>query len=204
MIVEMKTYLLKPATASQVQKAFAEALPERVKISPMAGYWNTEVGTLNQVIQLWPYENLAEREQIEEQAAQLSRWPPDIRNQIVEEHSQMLSPAPFSPPLAERVTGDIYEIRSYLYRSGTIPKVIELWAEAIEARTKLSPLAGCWYSETGQLNRWVHIWPYRDAAERQRLRAESTKIKGWPPPTAEFLIEMRNALAVAAPFSPLR
>jgi NIPSNAP len=106
--------------------------------------------------------------------------------------------------LGERVTGDIYEIRSYLYRPGTIPKVIELWQPVIEQRMKLSPLAGCWYSEIGQLNRWVHIWPYRDAAERQRLRAESVRIKGWPPPTAEFLVEMTNMLAIAAPFSPLR
>jgi hypothetical protein len=73
----------------------------------------------------------------------------------------------------------------------------------MDERTKLSPLAGCYYSDIGPLHRWVHIWPYADAAERQRIRAEAVARRLWPPDTTEFMLKMENALAVPAPFSPL-
>ena len=30
----------------------------RAKVSPLAAFWHTEVGPLNRVIHVWPYENL--------------------------------------------------------------------------------------------------------------------------------------------------
>jgi hypothetical protein len=44
--------------------------------------------------------------------------------------------------------------------------VIDRWSTHIEARTKLSPLVGAWYTELGGLNKWCHIWAYKDAADR--------------------------------------
>ena len=55
MIFEMRTYLMKPGTIPQVEEAFATALPGRLKLSPLAGFWRTEVGMLNQIIHVWPY-----------------------------------------------------------------------------------------------------------------------------------------------------
>ena len=60
-------------------------------------------------------------------------------------------------------TGNVYEMRTYTYASGDIPKVLEGWSKAIEAREKFSPLAACWTSELGGLNKFVHIWVYKDS-----------------------------------------
>jgi hypothetical protein len=97
----------------------------------------------------------------------------------------------------------VYEIRQYIYQSGTIPKVIDAWTPLIEARMKLSPMVGCWYTEIGPQHQWVHIWPFQDASERQRVRAEAVERKMWPPVTAEWLLRMENCLAIPASFSPL-
>jgi len=204
MIVEMETYLLQPKTPKLAEQRFEQALPARSQLSPLAAFWHTEVGTLNQIILLWPYASMAERERIQAEAARLKGWPPDIREYSVEEQRTILVPAPFSPPLEARRLGNIYEIRTYTYRPGSIPTVIERWSRMMDERTKLSPLAGCWFSDVGPLHRWVHIWPYADAAERQRIRAEAVARRIWPPDTNEFMLRMENVLAVPAPFSPLR
>jgi hypothetical protein len=204
MIVEMQTILLRPKSPKLIEQRFEQALPTRSKLSPLAAFWHTEVGTLNQIILMWPYAGVAERERVQAEAARLPGWPPDYLEYGVEEQSTILIPAPFSPPLEPRKLGNIYEIRNYTFRPGSIPTVIERWSKMMDERTKLSPLAGCWYSDTGPMHHWVHIWPYTDAAARQRIRAEAVTRGIWPPDTTEFMLKMENVLAVPAPFSPLR
>jgi hypothetical protein len=47
MLIEMRTYTLKPGAVREVEKRFAEALPTREKHSKLAALWHTEIGTLN-------------------------------------------------------------------------------------------------------------------------------------------------------------
>ena len=65
MIVEMRTTLVRPMTQKKVEERFAQALPERQKLSPLGGFFHTDVGTLNQIIELWPYDNMAQREDVQ-------------------------------------------------------------------------------------------------------------------------------------------
>lgn len=203
MIVEMRTYLLKPGGVPGFMERFAEGLPARLQFSRLGGIWHSDVGTLNQVIHIWPYESFEERERIGVEARKTGKWPPKTHEFILLQDNKILQPAPFSPPLEEKKLGDLYEIRTYTYEHGAIPKVLERWEKVIAARTRLSPLAGCWYSAIGPLNQFIHIWPYKDAAERQRIRAEAVKTGQWPPETKEFLLKQENTLVIPAPFSPL-
>lgn len=203
MIVEMRTTRVKPFAAKKFEEGFAQALPDRQKLSPLGGFFHTDVGLLNQMIELWPYENLAQREDVAGRAAKIG-WPPDSREYIIEQDTKILKPAPFSPPFKTGKFGNVYEIRQYIYQAGSIPKVIDAWVPLIEARMKMSPMVGAWYTDIGPLHQWVHIWPFQDAAERQRIRAEAVERKMWPPVTAEWLLRMENCLALPAPFSPLR
>lgn len=205
MIVEMRTYTVKPGTAATVADRFAQALPGRVKHSPLAAFWTTEIGPLNQVIHVWPYESMGERDRIRAEAVKAGGWPPDIKEFVVDMETKILLPTPFSPALEPRELGKIYEIRSYIYRPGAIPGVIKAWQESIGARTKLSPLVGCWYTEVGPLNQWVHVWAYKDLDERLRIRGEAVKQGIWPPKSPEgMLLKQENAIAIPAAFSPLR
>ena len=206
MIVEMRTYTLKPTTVAAFEERFGAALPARVELSPLAAFWHTEVGPLNRVIHVWPYADLNERARIRAKALTLANWPPNAMEFIVDMQSEIFLPAPFSPPLEPRELGGIYEIRSYTLAPGAIPGMIERWSTKIEARTKLSPLVGAWYSELGALNKWVHIWAYKDASERQRIRAEAVARGVWPPggAAAGAVVRQENMLVVPAAFSPLR
>ena len=203
MIIEMRTYLLKPGTVAAFEERFAEGLTARLQFSKLGGLWHSEVGTLNQVVHVWPYESFEDRERIGQEARKTGKWPPKTHEFIILQENKILLPAPFSPPLEERKLGNLYEIRSYTYQPGAMPTVLERFGNVMPERVKVSPLAGAWYSAIGSLNQFVHVWAYRDAGERDRLREEARKIKGWPPQTREFLLKQENTLVVPAACSPL-
>ena len=206
MIVEMRTYTLKPGSTPTVLERFGKALPVRQKLSPLAAFWYTDVGPLNQIIHVWCYEDTATRDKIRAQSQKIEGWPPDIHEFVTDQETKIMIPAPFSPPLEPRTLGNCYEIRTYVYKPRSIPHVIDSWSAAIGERTKLSPLVGAFYSEVGILNQYVHIWAYKDAGERSRIRAEAVSKGIWPPKSRvpDILVKQQNALCIPAPFSPLK
>jgi hypothetical protein len=205
MIIEMRTYTLQPGTLAEVEKRFAEALPIREKHSKLAAFWHTEIGPLNQIIHVWTYDSFEQRLAVREAAMREEGWPPAIREFVVGMQNEAFLPAPFSPALAPRQVGPLFEIRQYTLRGGEIPGLIGRWSEKIEGRTKFSPLVGAWYSEIGTLNKWVHIWAYKDANERFSVRAAAAAGGQWParnPPGV--VIKQENALVMPSAFSPIR
>src|SRR5207237_137811 len=104
----------------------------------------------------------------------------------------------------------IFEMRTYRLQPGSVPEVekrfgaaptvIERWAERIERRVKLSPLAVAGHTELGPLNQWIHIWAYKDAAERFRIRDEARATGAWPPNTRGQFVKQENMLVVPASF----
>jgi hypothetical protein len=206
MIIEVRTYALKPGSLAEVEKRFGEALPGREKLSKLAAFWHTEVGPLNEITHIWPYDSFEQRMEIRAEAIRTGVWPPKTSEFIVSMQSEIFLPAPFSPLLEPREVGPLFEMRTYTYAPGAIPGVIERWAPKIDARVKLSPLIGAWYTELGGLNKWVHIWAYKDAVERQRVRVEAMSQGIWPPPSAGpgLLLKQENKLVMPASFSPLR
>lgn len=205
MIIEMRTYTLQPGTLAEVEKRFGASLPNREKHSKLAAFWHTEVGPLNQIIHVWAYDSFEQRAKVRTAATKEEGWPPPIREFVVSQQSEIFNPAPFSPPLEPRTVGPLFEMRQYTLIAGAIPGLIERWSEKIEARTKFSPLVGGWYSEFGALNKWVHIWAYKDAAERSSVRAAAAASGNWParnPPGT--VVKQENALLMPAAFSPIR
>ena len=140
MIYEMRTYTLKPGTVPKAEEAFAERIAERIKLSPLGGFWRTEVGTLNQIIHVWPYKDTNERAKIRAEAIEKKIWPPKIADFVLDMESKILLGAPFSPNFAPGEHGGIYEFRTYTFATGMIPKVIERWSGHIKQRVALSPL----------------------------------------------------------------
>ena len=205
MFYEMRTYTLKPGAVPEFEAVFAKRQPFREKYSKLGGFWHTDFGTLNQVIHVWPYETVQQRSDVREAMGKdtdLQKLP--VSEFIVEQEAEFLTCAPFMRPLAPANLGNFYEMRTYSYRRGTIPEVLRRWGEAVPVREKYSPLAACWYTETGGLNKFIHVWPYKDFTEREKIRAESSKEPLWPPPTSEFMIKQEVKILLPASFSPMQ
>ena len=209
MIYEMRTYDLKPRSLPEVLKRFGEGYETtRKKFSPLAAFWYTEIGPLNQIIHVWPYKDLAERTRIRAEAVAAGGWPPKTAEFIVSMKSEIFVPWDNSPLLEPGERGPYFEMRTYTMSPGDGPKVQKAWAGALPARQKLSPLIATWFSELGGLNKFVHIWPYKSLEQRTTVRAQALASGAWPPsaaPDAAYTtVAQENKILLAAPFSPLK
>ena len=96
----------------------------------------------------------------------------------------------------------IYEFRTYRLVPRSVPEVERLFGEAYEHRKKYSELTAFWHTEIGPLNEVVHLWGYKDLAERARVRAEAAKDPNWPPKIRGHIESMRSEIVVPFPFLP--
>jgi hypothetical protein len=96
----------------------------------------------------------------------------------------------------------IYEFRTYTLHPRTLPEFIKRWEPMIEKRQTYSKLAAFWYTEIGPLNQVIHVWAYENAMERSKIRAQVVSDKVWPPPTSDFITEMKSEIFEPLPFSP--
>jgi hypothetical protein len=205
MIYEVRTYDLKPRSVPEVLKRTGEKLKEgRQKYSQLGGYWYTEMGPLNQIVHIWPYEDLNKRAEVRKKVVDDGVWPPNNGEFTLNMQSEIYYPAPFMEPLGEREIGPIYEMRIYTYAGGAIPKVIEAWGGAIKERIKYSPLVAAMYSDIGGLNKWIHIWAYKSFEERSKVRAETRESGVWPAPGGPSPIKQENKIMLPADFSPMK
>ena len=208
MIYEVRTYTLRPGTVPDFEERYAKRLALRERHSKLGAFWHTEFGPLNQVVHVYPYDDLRHRTAVRAAMAQDAERNamPGGGEFIVAQEAEIVNPAPFMRPLGSRDygTGNVYEMRMYTYAAGDIPKVLDAWAKAIEAREKFSPLAACWTTELGGLNKFVHVWAYKSLDERTRIREESRKGGNWPPQSGVRPIRQENKLLIPATFSPVR
>jgi len=89
-------------------------------------------------------------------------------------------PAPFSPPLEPRNVGPIFEIRSTRCNRRD-PGHDRAVGREDRGPAKFSPLVGAWHTEFGTLNKWCHIWAYKDAKQRFEVRDAARAAGAWPP-----------------------
>ena len=119
MLYELRTYNLTANSVPEVERRFAEKIEARMKLSPLVGFWHTDIGPLNQIVHLWAYESLQHRADTRAKAIADKVWPPDITEFIVSMESDILTPSPVNDPLdGPREWGNLYELRMYTYPSG--------------------------------------------------------------------------------------
>jgi len=197
MIVELRTYLLRPDSVQQVESLFAEHLHHRTPSSPMAGLWHTLTGQLNTIVHLWPYDNIQQRSDVRDAMMIPPKWPPPLRPFLLEMDSVILLPAPFSPKLGPAEHGMLYEFCFDSYLPGGLATCRDTWEGAIEKRRRESPLVFCGISEFGRLNQWVHIWAYRNHEHRDDVQAKLKRDSDWPPSGGRDLLQRQDSFFAA-------
>src|SRR5258706_330218 len=134
MIYEIRTYRVKVGSLPEVEKRFGEAYENRKKISPLAAFWHTEIGPLTEIIHVWPYENISERNRLRAEAVKAGNWPPKIAEFIETMQSEIVVPFAFLPDLKPGKMGPFFEMRYYAMKAGTLPDLIKRWESKIEER----------------------------------------------------------------------
>ena len=101
----------------------------------------------------------------------------------------------------------IVEERTYSLNIGAVPKYLEQYeAEGLAVqRPILGRLVGYFSTEIGPLHQIVHLWAYKDLAERSERRARLMADPRWQAyalKTRPLQISQENKILIPAPFSP--
>jgi len=205
MIYEIRTYQIKPGSLAEVEKRFGEGYEYRKKYSPLAAFWHTEIGPLNEIVHVWPYADLAERARVRAEAAKDPNWPPKVQEFITKMESEVLVPFPFIPELTPGKMGPVFELRYYNIKAGTLPALIKRWEGALPARIKMSPIVLAGNVDFGQANGFIHIWAYSSMDQRMAIRTKAREMGVWPPPGGgDTLLAQANKILLPASFSPVQ
>ena len=204
MIYEFRTYQIKAGSLQTVISKFQEKIEGRNTISKIGAFWYSEIGVLNQIVHVWPYENMEHRNQCREIAVKKNLWPPDTAEYMLRMNTEFWKPVSFSPKWEQRNIGPFFEMRIYTFPFNEINKMLPAWEEKIEARKSLAPLVGAFVSEVGEVNKFMHIWGYKSLQHRTEAREKFSSI-GWPPKSeAKPPLFMENKIVMPSEFSPIQ
>lgn len=203
MIYEFRTYTLRPGTLPEFLKRFGDALPRRQHFSKLAAFWFTDIGPLNQVIHVWPYENSLDRTRIRAEAVKDGSWPPNTGEFILTMNAEIFEPMSFSPMLGTSGSGRIFEMCTTTVKPFTMPRLIQRWNERLPERLKLSPLLGAFATDVGELNRLTHIWSYKSPGERAAVKEAAVASYLWPICSDDIVIDEQTKILSSASFSPI-
>ena len=101
----------------------------------------------------------------------------------------------------------IYDHRTYYCHAGTVAKHLDLYEQfgmAPQFRILGKPVLYA-FTDVGDVNSYVHVWGYKDAAERTAKRAQMWADEEWLSYTrksaeAGYLIRQENKILVATRF----
>ena len=205
------TYDLRPGTVPLAELAFAKAYRARGESQALVGSFHTEFGPLNQIVQIWCYENLEHRAAESSEASDC--WSSDAAQHVLAVKSELMIPVSFSPVLARGSLGPYFELRTYTYPMGTLSRLLSAWERAMPIRNALgSPVAAIWTANAGALCALTHLWPYRTLGDREDIRKKVRESGKWPPfkldeaegRSGYEILTQQNKLMLPAAFSPLQ
>ncbi|XP_044930815.1 protein NipSnap homolog 2 [Mustela nigripes] len=214
-LYKLQFHNVKPECLEAYNKICQEVLPKihEDKHYPctLVGTWNTWYGEQDQAVHLWRYEGgypaltevmskLRENREFVEFRKARSNMLLSRKNQLLLEFSFWNEPVPRSGP-------NIYELRSYQLRPGTMIEWGNYWARAIRFRQDGSEAVGGFFSQIGQLYMVHHLWAYKDLQTREDIRNAAWHKHGWEELvyyTVPLIQEMESRIMIPLKTSPLQ
>lgn len=102
MIYEIRTYRLRNGAVPEYLRAVEDGIAiQRRHLGTLVGYYFSEVGPLNEIVHVWAYAGLDDRERRRAALGADPEWQaflPRIRDLIVSGDNKIMKAAPFSPP----------------------------------------------------------------------------------------------------------
>ena len=210
-VFELRTYTLVPGKQAEYLSLSGD-LSRKIRgddYGKLEGFWSTEFGTLNQLVHLWSYADMNERERLRAALAQNERWRteyvPKIRPLLIAQETKILSATlPVTPPTD---TGNVYELRWYRTHMGRAGEWLEHFKAIMPTREKYMRRVGLWQTQIGQLNEVVHMWVFRDLNDRADARAKLGQDPAWQAflgTSVPLLAHMQAIILNPAAHSPMK
>ncbi|SCY74460.1 MULTISPECIES: NIPSNAP family protein [unclassified Pseudomonas] len=205
-LFELLTFTLRVRTVPEALLRLEQSLREAGEGVHLMGCWVSEIGSQNRIAVLRGFDDGEFRERERERyllAVDGFGIGAFLLGQQVDDYSAFA----FIEPLPPGVHGPFYELREYnLVPSGLAP-TLQGWGKAVARRTgaAYSQVYAAFYATSGQIPRYLHIWPYSSLEQRLEVRTRCVADGAWPPEnSAPQLLQMHSTVYLPAPFSPLR
>ena len=211
LIYELRTYTTRAGAVPAILKA-NEEVGRQVRgddYGKLEGYWYTDIGPLNQVMHLWSYTDMAERDQLRQKLGVLEGWVkeyiPLIRPLIVKQELRFMQAHRELTPPTE--SGNFYEFRNYRVLPGKAGEFMKKFVGVMPTREKYSKNICAWITQSPDPNEVCHLWAYQDSTERKRARdgvMEETAWQEYGAAVRPLLVDMQSTLMWPSSFSPLQ
>ncbi|XP_042193684.1 protein NipSnap homolog 1 [Callorhinchus milii] len=177
----------------------------------IVGSWNTWYGEQDQTVHLWRFsggyaaltdvmEKLKQNKEYLEFRRERSKMLVSRKNEILLEFSFWNEPLPRAGP-------NIYELRTYYLKPGTMIEWGNNWARAIRFRQENNEAVGGFFSQIGNLYVVHHLWAYRDLQSRDETRNSAWQKSGWDECvyyTVPLIRYMESRIMIPLKISPLQ
>ena len=211
MIVDLRTYTTKPGTLGAWLKLYEErGWPLQRKYLPKCiGFYMVDIGTINRVVHLWEYADIAEREQARGAMVKDAGWGPLVTQGVpyfAAQENVILKPAPMWPmQAATSGPAGIVDKRTYHAQPGKLAEFFKIYVEhGMETHVKhLGRCIGFYQSDIGMQHRIVHLWAYQDIADRERRRVALGNDPAWQAylaKSAHLFTHQENEILKPVPF----
>nr|XP_039248148.1 protein NipSnap homolog 1-like [Styela clava] len=214
-LYKIQFHSVKPGALDEYKDICAEILP-KISADPdlpveCVGSWSCWYGDQDQVVHLWRYnggfpaigeanQKMSSLEWYKDMRKKRSHMLLGRRNQLLFEFSFWNTPEPRDGP-------NIYELRTYQLKPGTLIEWANSWARGISNRQTNNEAVGGFFSEIGDLNIVHHLWAYKDLHHRKVTRGKAWTSEGWDNVvyyTVPLIREMKSQIMIPLPHSPLQ
>lgn len=213
-IYELQTHNVRPDSTAKYLENYEKSVKmihsrkEEFKCDLVAS-WTVQVGDLDQALHLWRYtggfssiDKCNSLLAVDKAYQQLLT---ERGSYLRSRHLQYLLAFSYWPPIQPRKGKNLYEIRSYSLKPGTMIEWGNNWARAINYRRNNDEPFAAFFSQIGRLYNVHHIWCYENLQARKDTREAAWRSPGWDECvayTVPLIREMHSRIIVPTPFSP--
>ncbi|XP_066153853.1 protein NipSnap [Euwallacea fornicatus] len=177
----------------------------------LVGSWTVNVGDQDQALHLWKFTGGFHQIDVFNHLTNTNEDYDKLRIEqgklVRARHLQYLLAFSYWPQILLRESKNIYEIRSYALKPGTMIEWGNNWARAINFRKNNDEAFAGFFSQIGRLYNVHHIWCYENLNKRKETRESAWRSPGWDECvayTVPLIREMHCRVMVPTEFSPTK
>ncbi|XP_018903431.1 protein NipSnap [Bemisia tabaci] len=213
-IYELHTHNIRPDQGDKYIANYEETVKLIESRQPksnldLVGSWTVTVGDLDQALHLWRYKGgFASVDKVKQSLNEDKKYQLLVKergNYLRSRHLQYLLAFSYWPAIEARGGKNLYEIRSYSLKPGTMIEWGNNWARAVNYRRNNNEAFAGFFSQIGRLYNVHHIWCYSDLQSRKETRESAWRSPGWDECvayTVPLIREMQSRILLPTSFSP--
>lgn len=203
MLYDVTTMTVQPGTAGEALAKLEAGLRQSSLRGELLACWFSDIGALNRFLIIRGYTDAktleTDRKKLTEEATMFG-----VSDIVASATMEVYTPFAFVESMRPGSKAGVYEVRTYVLKPEGLPPTMEAWRQALPDRLKLSPLLTAMHTITGPMPSFMHIWPYPDLNERQRIRAQAVAAGVWPPRGGPGrLVSQQTDIYLPTKFSPI-